>query len=85
MDKMLIEVFCVATSKSYDFWISKKMVLAKVKEKILEQIQAYEKNTELFQQAEQVFMMEDTQASILEEAWTVEEAGLHSGDKVVII
>lgn len=85
MDKILLEVFCVPTSRTYDFWVSKKMPIFKVKEKILEQISIYEKNTELFTNTEQVFFMDNGSSSILEENWMVEQAGLHSGDRIVII
>lgn len=85
MDKILLEVFCVATSKSYDFWISKKMEIVKVKEKIIQQITLFEKNEELFSEDNDVFLMGGTDADVFEETWTVEEVGLHSGDKIVII
>lgn len=85
MDKILLEVFCVPTSRAYDFWVSKKMPILKVKEKILEQISVYEKNTELFTDAEQIFVMDTGSTNILDESWMVEQAGLHSGDRLVII
>lgn len=85
MDKILIEVFCVATSRNYDFWISKKMNVAKAKEKIIEQISSYEENEDMFLDAEEIFMMNSPGAEILEESWSIEEVGLHSGDRLVII
>ena len=85
MDKILLEVFCIPTSRTYDYWVSKKMLLSKVKEKMLEQIVLYEKNNELFTDHEQIFLMDASEENILEESWTIEETGLKSGDRLVIV
>ena len=85
MDKILLEVFCIPTSRTYDYWVSKKMILSKVKEKMLEQIILYEKNSELFSNRDEIFLMDASEENILEESWTIEQIGLKSGDRIVIV
>lgn len=61
------------------------MILSKVKEKMLEQIILYEKNSELFINRDEIFLMDASEENILEESWTIEQIGLKSGDRIVIV
>lgn len=85
MDKILLEVFCVSTSKRYDFWVSKKMEIKKVKEKLIEQVESFEDNQNIFQNPEEIFMFRKEDNSLLEESLTIEQASVKSGDQIVLI
>lgn len=85
MDKILLEVFCVSTAKRYDFWVSKKMEIKKVKEKLIEQVESFEDNQNIFQNPEEIFMFRKEDNSLLEESLTIEQASVKSGDQIVLI
>ncbi|MEF9916844.1 MAG: hypothetical protein RR746_05720 [Lachnospiraceae bacterium] len=85
MDKVLVEVHCAAVSKSYDFWIPKKMRISKVIEKMVSDISQHELNNELFNYERQIFMYFYEQRIFLNPDQTVEEAGIVSGTRLMII
>lgn len=85
MDKILIEVSCPATSKKYDFWISKKLPVRQMKQKLIQEIGAFEKNNMLFSDAENIILYKKELEKVIHETGTVEEAGITSGTCILII
>lgn len=85
MDKILLEVICLATSKNYEFWVSKQMEVRTVKMKLIEQISQFEKNQDLFQNPEEIFMFKKEDNRLLEEGLSMEQMAVKSGDQIVLI
>lgn len=85
MDKILIEVNCPATSKKYDFWVSKQLKVGKAVEKILQEIRSYEKNELLFGEEEDTLLYLYRTRQVPSYQVTVEQAGVRSGDRLVVI
>lgn len=83
MNKMIVEVKCPATSKSYDFRISKKLSAAEGKEKILDEIRTFESNSGLMPQDVSLFCAGT--GKILNGELTFSENGVKSGDTLMII
>lgn len=86
MDKILLEVTSSALSKTYEFWVSKKQKISNVKQKIMQEISSYEKNPSLFDEGDGVFLyLNEQEKVVLAENLTVEEAGIRSGMKLLLI
>lgn len=86
MDKILLEVTSSALSKTYEFWVSKKQKLSSVKQKIMQEISSYEKTPSLFGEGNGVFLyLNEREKVVLAENLTVEEAGIRSGMKLLLI
>lgn len=85
MDKVLVEISCPAISKKYDFWISKKLSMSQVKQKLIHEICSYEKNDDLFLEADKVILYFKDKKSIVSENGTVEEVGITSGTCILMI
>lgn len=86
MDKILLEVTSSALSKTYEFWVSKKQKISNVKQKIMQEISSYEKNSSLFGEGDGVFLyLNEQEKTVLAENLTVEEAGIRSGMKLLLI
>lgn len=56
-EKILIEVVCAATAKSYEFLLPAQMSVGVARKKIIEQIIAYEENEDLFQGTETILFV----------------------------
>lgn len=85
MDKILLEVDCPATSKKYDFWVSKQLIVGKAVEKILQEIRGYEKNDLLFGTGEDTLLYLCRTRQTPSYQITMEQAGIRSGDRLVVI
>ena len=85
MDKILLEIVCPATSKHYDFWISKKMKIGVAKNKIISEIREYEKNESLFETENKVMLFCENEKVLQDENRTVEQSGVQSGDCLMLI
>ena len=83
MEKMIVEIQCPATSKSYEFRLSKKLSTTDGKEKIIDEIRTLEKNDKLF--ADNVSIFSARTECILNEKMTFSENGVKSGDILMII
>ena len=85
MDKVLVEVVCAATEKKYDFLLPGQMKAGTALKKIMEQIMLYEANAELFtQKAEYLLIEQDTEA-VLNDDYTLEQAGITGGNTLILI
>lgn len=85
MDKILIEVVCPATSKHYDFWISRKLSIGKAKEKLMQEIQSFEKSENIFCDGENTFLYLCENGRILALQQTLEQAGITSGSCLMLV
>ena len=85
MDKILLEIVCPATSKHYDFWISKQMKISVAKSKIISEIREYEKNEGLFGDESKVMLFCENEKVLQDENRTVEQSGVQSGDCLMLI
>ena len=71
MDKILIDVRCPATSKSYDFWVSKKLKIHDGKMKIIEAISGVEK-CEAILDIKNLFLYAESENGLIDEYQTFE-------------
>ena len=85
MDKILLEIICPATAKTYDFWISKKMSIEMVKQKVIDEIRNYEKNSNIFLDVSQI-MFFDEKGNVLKcEKMSIEQLSIQSGQRLMLI
>lgn len=84
MNKILIEVYCPSISKSFDFWLPKKIVIQKAILLILEEIKSYEKNNILFSNPKDILLF-SKDIGYLNKSLTFENAGVKSGDTLIIL
>ena len=85
MDKILVEVICPATSRHYDFWISKRMQISQVIEKLIAEIQSFEKTEILFYSKEKVCLYSKKRQKAFSKNISVIQAGINSGDILMLI
>lgn len=85
MDKVLVEIVCPATSKQYDFWISKKMKVNSVIEKVAVDIMQFELNNSLFDLQKMIVLYFYENRTLLCPERTIEESGVSSGCRLMII
>lgn len=85
MNKILVDVFCPATSTAYDFWIPKKMTVETATKKISEEICAHEGNELLFGDRQRVLLFSRKTERVLAAAGTLEECGVRGGDRLAIL
>lgn len=85
VNQILVEVFCPATSKTYDFWIPKKMLVGSAVEKLSEEICAFESNERLFGPRDEVLLCSRGTRMTLPRNDSLEACGVKSGDKLAIL
>lgn len=85
MDKILLEISCPATSKKYDFWVSKQMNIARVKKKMMSEIREYEKNDMIFNEEDRVMLFCEKGFALQNESASLEQSGVRSGDCLMLV
>ncbi len=85
MDKILLEISCPATSKKYDFWVSKQMNIARVKKKMMSEIREYEKNDMIFNEEDRVMLFCEKGIALQNESASLEQSGVRSGDCLMLV
>ena len=85
MDKILVEVYCGATDKTYDFLLPGLMKVKVARNKIMEQICAFEQNDNLFEKSSMILLADKDGREILNEDFTLEQAGISGGNRLIII
>ena len=85
MDKILLEISCPATSKKYDFWVSKQMNIARVKKKMMSEIREYEKNDMIFNEEDRVMLFCEKGSALQNESASLEQSGVRSGDCLMLV
>lgn len=85
MDKLLLDVICPATSRHYDFWVSKKLHIGTAKERIISEIKEYEDLPPSIWEGRDLFLYWYRHGKRLDEKSTFEHAGVKSGDRIMLI
>lgn len=85
MDKVLVEVICPATSKSYDFWIARQMTAGQAAARIAEDIMLHEMNDELFPDKDRIFLYFYENRALLNKEYTIEQSGVRSGCRLMVV
>lgn len=85
MDKIIVEMKCPASSKSYEFRISKRLSVSEGMEKIISEIRGFEQNEKIFSMDNELSIFCARLNSILNLNMTFAENGVKSGDTLMII
>jgi len=85
MDKIIVEIKCPASSKSYEFRISKRLSVIEGMEKIISEIRGFEQNEKIFSMDNELSIFCARLNSILNLNMTFAENGVKSGDTLMII
>jgi hypothetical protein len=85
MEEVLVDVYCPATAKSYEFLVPKTMNAKNCLKGMAEGIMGFESNSELFDLEEDVFLYDYDSRSVVNEGHTITEAGIKSGAKLMIL
>jgi len=85
MNRILIEIICAATSKNYDFWIPSKMNILQVIDRIATEITQFELNETLLGKKDDLVLYSYEQSVFLNDEQTMSEAGIKSGDRLLLI
>ena len=85
MNKVLVELHCAATSKKYDMWFPKSMKIGEVIMQLIEQIEDYENNNELFQNPDNIMLYLYERQDVLNRDYTVEQCGIVSGQRIMMV
>ena len=85
MDKIIVEVKCPASAKSYEFRISKKLAVSEGTEKIISEIRGFEQNKRIFSKDSGLSLFCGRLGNILNADMSFAENGVRSGDMLMII
>lgn len=85
MDKIIVEVKCPASAKSYEFRISKRLPTGEGMKKIISEIRGFEQNEKIFSKDGELSIFCARLNSILNLNMTFSENGVKSGDTLMII
>ena len=85
MTKILVEINCPSTARNYEFWISKQMIVKDVIKICKEEICMTEGNKKIFNDNENTVLFSQRLRIPLNENYTATEAGIISGDKLMIV
>ncbi len=85
MEKIIVEIKCPATSKSYEFRISKKLSVAEGMKKIISEIRGLEHNEALFTANDDISIFSVRGNNVLNKKMTFSENGVKSGDTLMIL
>ncbi|WRK55368.1 hypothetical protein SD457_11570 [Coprobacillaceae bacterium CR2/5/TPMF4] len=82
MDKLLTEIYCLITNKTYDIYIPLNLVFGEIKLLIANLIE-YESNSRYFK-GNQIILCKYADGSIFPENKTPQDECLKNGDKLMI-
>lgn len=85
MDEVLVEIICPATSKTYDFWLAKKMTVEQAALRVAKDIMLYELNERLFDMESPLFFYLYENRALLNHAYTIEQSGVQSGCRLILL
>ena len=87
MNDVLVEIYCVATIKKYEFWLPKKGMIRDVIDKLEEEIMLFENNESIFteESKENVVLVVYSTGDILNKEYTVTQSGIMSGDRLILV
>lgn len=85
LDKFLVEIIFPGMGRNYDFWIPKRMMVQTVIEKVVMEIAQFEENTVPSQKIQEKILCLKRTGRILCAQNTMLEAGVRSGDTLVLL
>lgn len=85
MDKIIVEVKCPASAKSYEFRISKRLPVNEGMGKIISEIRGFEQNERIFSMDNGLSIFCARLGSVLNVDMSFEENGVKGGDMLMII
>jgi hypothetical protein len=85
MKELLISFYCPSTSKSYDFWVTKTMIVEELIKQICDSVCKHEKKEDLFPNQESLILYSFLSGSSLPMRFSLEQAGIRSGDKLALV
>lgn len=85
MTKILVEISCPSTARNYEFWISKQMLVVDIIKICMEEICQIEGNKKIFYDNENISLFSQRLCIPLNENYTAIEAGIISGDKLMLV
>lgn len=85
MDKIIVEIKCPTSAKSYEFRISKRLSVGEGTEKIISEIRSLEQNELIFSKDGGLSLFCGRIECILNADMTFAENGVKSGDMLMII
>lgn len=83
MNKLLLDIICPSTGKTYDFWVAKNLLVESALEKIAKEISNFESNPVLFKDIYSMLLY--SPRGMLDKKISLKEAGVHSGDTLMLI
>jgi len=84
MKELLINFYCMSTSKSYDFWISGSMTAESAVSQVCDTICEFEKNKNIFADKQELILCSFLTGKVLPASVPLELSGIKSGDKLVL-
>ena len=85
MKELLINFYCPATSKSYDFWVPKTMQVTNVIEQICSAVCEYENQDNIFPKLDTLVLYSYLNRATLPANYSLEQVGVRSGDKLALM
>ncbi|MHC1734652.1 MAG: hypothetical protein AB9921_03180 [Erysipelotrichaceae bacterium] len=82
--KIFVEILTPGNGKTYEFEISDTLNVKKAKERIIKNISTFENNAIIFKEDASVLCHLDKNAT-LDESVTMKEAGIKSGDNLLLV
>lgn len=86
VDRFLLEVYCPADAKLYEFWVSKNMSVCEATANIASEIEEFEQNSELFDmggEGARLYCMDD--GRVLPCGGSMLQCGIQSGNRLMIV
>lgn len=83
--KILVEVRCPATSKSYEFILPGKMTVKTVIRKMTEEILFHENNMELFPEDSSLMLWDYDRKEALNKEYSLEQSGIYGGNILYLL
>lgn len=85
MDKVLVEIYCAASGKNYEFLLPGKMKVKTAIKKLMEQIICAEENEDLFPNPQNCLLADRDSREILNDSFTLEQAGVIGGNRLILV
>lgn len=85
MNKILVEIECAANGKKYDFLLPAAMTVGAARRKIVSEINEFENSRILFPDEENCYLAEKDHQEILNDKFTLAQAGVQGGNRLIIL
>ncbi|MCL2287252.1 MAG: hypothetical protein FWC32_12940 [Firmicutes bacterium] len=85
MKEILITFYCPATSRSYDFWVTKTIIVANLIQQVCDAICDYENTQDIFPDRQSLILCSYLGRVALPMTFSLEQAGIKGGDKLALV